>query len=343
MISVKNEGIILSETELDFENDGVLNPAILQDGNTVHIFYRAVRKGNYSTIGYAKLEGPLKVVERNTKPLIIPSNDLEIHGVEDPRIVKIDDIYYLTYCAYDGVNALGSLATSKDLVNFEKQGVIVPQITYGDFKCLTEFSVYLNEKYERFHVYINIVDKQNKNMLIWDKNVIFFPRKINGKFVFLHRIKPDIQIAQVDNIEDLTKEFWSEYLLHFKEKIIMSSKHKHEIAYIGGGCPPIETKEGWLTIYHGVYDTAKGYVYTACAALLDLEDPSKEIARLPYALFEPEHKWELIGYVNNVVFPTGTALFDGLLYIYYGAADKRIAAVSVNLEELVAELLQYKS
>ena len=342
MITIKNEGIILSETELDFENDGVLNPAIMQEGNSVHIFYRAVRRGNYSTIGYAKLDGPLKVVERRQKPLIIPSTNYEIHGIEDPRIVKIDNVYYLTYCAYDGVNALGSLATSTDLVHFEKQGVIVPQVTYEEFKRLTELSGKMNEKYERFHVHNNIHSNPDKKLLLWDKNLIFFPKMIDGKFTFLHRVRPDIQIASVKNIKDLTKEFWDDYLLHFNEHILMTSKHKHEIGYIGGGCPPIETKDGWLLIYHGVHDTAKGYVYTSCAALLDLKDPTKEISRLPYALFEPELPWELYGYVNNVVFPTGTSLFDGRLYIYYGAADKRIAVASVNLEELVSELLQFK-
>lgn len=343
MITIKNEGIILSETEFDFENDGVLNPAIMQEGTTVHVFYRAVRRGNYSTIGYAKLEGPLNVVERKQVPILIPSTDDEIHGIEDPRIVKIDNIYYLTYCAYDGVNALGSLATSIDLNHFEKQGVIVPQVTYEEFKRLTEFSGYLNEKYERFHVHNNIKSNPGKKLLLWDKNVLFFPRMINGKFMFLHRVRPDIQIVAVKSIKDLTKEFWNDYLLHFTEHILMTSKHEHEIGYIGGGCPPIETAAGWILIYHGVHDTASGYVYTACAALLDLNDPTKEIARLPHALFEPELPWELFGYVNNVVFPTGTSLFDGRLYIYYGAADKRIAAVSLNLEELITELLQFKA
>lgn len=85
--------------------------------------------------------------------------------------------------------------------------------------------------------------------------------------------------------------------------------------------------------------TIEGYVYSACAALMDLENPHIELARLPYALFTPEHEWELKGEVNNVVFPTGTALFDDTLYIYYGAADQRIACASVSLKELVNELV----
>lgn len=342
MVTIKNEGIILSETELDFENDGVLNPAVLQEGNTVHIFYRAVRKGNFSTIGYAKLKGPLKVAERHQKPLVVPSNDAENQGVEDPRIVKIDEVYYLSYCAYDGVNALGSLAISSDLVHFEKRGVIVPQVSYEEFKRYTEFSGHLNEKYERFYTQSKLKNTTDERWLMWDKNLIFFPRKIDGKFVFIHRIRPDIQIASVTRIEDLTVEFWKNYLRHFNEHILMASKYEHEMGYIGGGCPPIETQAGWLLLYHGVHDSVDGYVYTACAALLDLDDPRKEIARLPYPLFEPQLPWELFGYVNNVVFPTGTSFFDGRLYIYYGAADKRIAVASVNLEELITELLQFK-
>lgn len=95
-------------------------------------------------------------------------------------------------------------------------------------------------------------------------------------------------------------------------------------------------------IYHAVHDTVEGYVYSACAALLDLENPTIEIARLPYPLFKPEHEWELKGEVNNVCFPTGTAVFDETLYIYYGAADERIAYVSVNLKELLVELISKK-
>lgn len=339
MISVKKEGILLTKTLLPFEDEAVLNPAIIQEGNTVHMLYRAVRKGNYSTIGYCRLEGPLNLVERHETPLISPYFDYEAHGVEDPRIVKIDDLYYISFTSYDGVNALGSLCTSTDLKHFERHGIILPQITYDEFKRLAECSGPLNVKYERFHIHNNIINNPDKKLLLWDKNLIFFPRKINDKFFFLHRIRPDIQIVSVNNLQELNKQFWENYLLHLEENIVLSSQYKHEASYIGGGCPPIETAKGWLFIYHGVHDTPNGYVYCACASLLALDNPQKEIARLAYPLFKPELDWELKGYVNNVVFPTGTALFDDTLYIYYGAADKRIACASVNISELVNELL----
>jgi predicted GH43/DUF377 family glycosyl hydrolase len=72
---------------------------------------------------------------------------------------------------------------------------------------------------------------------------------------------------------------------------------------------------------------------------LKLDDPSVVLARLPYAIFSPERDWELTGIVNNVVFPTGTALFGDTLYIYYGAADEQIACASLSLSALVKELL----
>ena len=340
MVEVKKEGVLLSKTQLDFENEGVLNPAAIRDGEYIHLFYRAVSTGNHSTIGYCKLKGPHSVIERHTAPLILPEFEYESQGTEDPRISRIDDLYYMTYTAYNGINALGALAVSKDLLHWEKKGIIVPQITYEEFIVLTESGKTINEKYTRFNAHQHTTSKEGEEVFLWDKNVIFFPRRINGKLCFLHRIRPDIQIiVSLNELEELTDEFWKSYFLHLEENIVLSPKFEHEVSYIGGGCPPIETEYGWLLIYHGVHDSIKGYVYSACAALLDLDDPRKEIARLPYPLFSPEYPWELKGEVNNVCFPTGAVVFDETLYIYYGAADERIALASLNMPDLLNELL----
>lgn len=336
-LEVNKLGIILQKTDLIFENAGVLNPAVMQEGDTVHVFYRAVRKGNYSTIGYCRLEGPLTLAERYDMPVVLPQGEREIHGVEDPRITKIDGVYYLTYTAFDGVNVFGAYATSTDLPYFEKQGILTPVISCEDFLRLAQTRFPLNEKYLRFNGHYS--HTMNKNTLLWDKNVVLFPRRIGGKLFFMHRIKPDIQIASVEDFSELTPAYWEHYFLHFHDYIALSPQYRHEISYIGGGCPPIETEHGWLVIYHGVHDTASGYKYVACAALLDLENPLREIARLPYALFKPEHPWELKGEVDNVCFPTGATLFGDTLYIYYGAADERIACASVRLSALISELL----
>ncbi len=339
MLTVKKEGILIQKTTLGFESEGVLNPAVINTATGIQLFYRAVSKGNYSSIGYCKLKSPLEVEERYDMPIILPQFDYETHGVEDPRVTSIDGLFYMTYTAYDGVNALGALATSNDLIVWIKHGLISPQIVYGEFKRLAENMAPLNEKYARYNGDGGVKEVKGKQRFVWDKNVIFFPRRIQGKLYFLHRIKPDIQLVCVNDLEELTKDFWQNYFLRFADNIVLAPKHDFDLSYIGGGCPPIETNNGWLLIYHGVCDSVNGYVYAACAALLDLENPQQEIARLPYPLFKPDQKWELNGEVNNVCFPTGTVLVGDTLYIYYGAADEQIAVSSVSLSSLLAELL----
>lgn len=339
MISIYKHGIILQKSTLDFENAGVLNPAVIVFQNRIHLFYRAVRNGNHSTIGYCTLDTPLTVSSRREEPILFPEYEYECQGVEDPRIVRIDDLFYLTYTAYNGINAMGALATSSDLLSWHKRGIIVPQLPYGEFSHLAESSGPLNVKYMRYNEYgRHVVDEFSKNW-VWDKNVLFFPRRINGKLAMLHRIKPDIQIVtDIEKTDELTPTYWTQYLQHFPKHIVMAPKYAHETSYIGGGCPPIETKEGWLIIYHGVCDSVSGFIYSACAALLDLEHPEFEIARLPYPLFTPEMSWEVNGEVNNVCFPSGAMVKDNLLYIYYGAADECIACASIELNHLLIEL-----
>jgi len=339
MVTVHKHGIILDKTAHLFEHEGVLNPAVIKVGDTLCMLYRAVADGNFSTIGYCELSSPTTVKYRSEAPLLYHQFDYESQGLEDPRIVKIEGIYYLTYTAFDGINALGALATSTDLIHWQKRGIIVPQITYEEFQKLAEPLGTYQEKYDRFNLYQENHKDHDYKLYLWDKNLVFFPRKIDNKFCFLHRIKPDIQIVvSVDKLEDLTTEFWQQYFLHFNEYIVLAPKYPHENSYIGSGCPPIETEKGWLIIYHGVHDTVHGYVYSACAALLDLADPKKEISRLSYPLFFPEAPWEITGEVNNVCFPTGAIVEQDTLYIYYGAADERIAVASVSLSELLTEL-----
>ncbi len=344
-IPIEKLGIILSPSRLEFENNGALNPGIFQEGKEVHMFYRAVQDGNYSTIGYAKTNEHLELLERKTSPLITRDFEYEKIGVEDARIVKIEDIFYLTYTAYDGINAMGALATSNDMRYFEKKGIITPSLNYSEYKhnleCCNQEK--LNPKY--YHYYnlfaeLGVIDE--KFRMLRDKDIVLFPRKINNKFVMLHRIWPGIQIVKFEKWEDLTKEFWEDYIMNLTDYILMDPLYDFEVNYLGAGCPPIETEYGWLLIYHGVCETNIGKSYHAAAALLDRADPTKVIGRLPYPLFSPSEKYEIEGVVNYVVFPTGTALFDDDLYIYYGAADKYVAVAKVCLKMLITELLLNK-
>lgn len=336
MVLVKKEGVILESTDLEFENQAVLNPACIQVGNTVHMFYRAVKQGNYSSIGYCKLDGPLKVVKRSEKPILYPELDYEKHGVEDPRITFLDGIYYLFYSAFDGKNALAAYATSKDFKHWKKHGIITPNMSYDEAEDFFRESK-LKEKYFFFESYYK--DIVAKDVLLWEKDVFLLPEKINGKFALFHRVLPDIQIIYFNKFSELTTEYWEKYLRQLAEYVVLESKYWYESRNIGGGCPPIKTDKGWLLIYHAVEDSNKGKTYHAGAALLDLKNPCKVLGHLKKPLFSPEEEWETKGDVNDVVFPTGTAIFEDRLYIYYGAADKRIAVASVNLKELLDELV----
>lgn len=341
MVTIEKLGIILSPTERAFENTGVLNPGVYQEGNIVHFLYRAVQNGNLSTVGYARTEGPLKIIERMESPIIIQDFDYEKQGVEDPRIVKIEDTYYITYTAYDGINAMGALATSRDLIHFKKYGIITPQINYQEYESHVNLcnANKLNPKYhEYYNLFEQIGIKNDETRLLRDKDVVLFPRKINGQFVLLHRIWPGIQIVKFNNWEELNLSFWENYLQNLTNHILLDPKDPYEMSYIGAGVPPIETPYGWLLIYHGVHETTTGKIYHAKAALLHLEKPEIEISRLPYPLFSPTKQWEIEGEVNDIVFPTGHALFGEDLYIYYGAADKNIAVAKMNINELLLEL-----
>jgi predicted GH43/DUF377 family glycosyl hydrolase len=340
---VTKHGVILKKTNYSFENLGVFNPAAIQDGQIVHLFYRAVKEGNFSTIGYCKLDGPLTVIERHTEPIFIPRNPQEIQGIEDPRIAKIEDSYYMSYSAYDGFNVFGAYATSKDLKTFKRMGFITPKFTFEEYsKLIMKNFNKINSKHFDFYRMLsryNLPKVIKEKVYVWDKNVVFFPKKIKGKYAVLHRLYPSIQIFYFDDPAELTQQFWEDYISNLQKHIVLTPKCKHESSHIGAGCPPIETKAGWLLIYHSAQSTPSGYIYHAAAALLDLENPKKLIAKLKYPLFSPQEDYETKGYVHNVVFPTGTARFGDELYIYYGAADSSVAVASLNINSLIDKLI----
>ena len=340
MVKIKREGVLLEATDLEFENQAVLNPTVFQEGETVHLFYRAVKEGNYSSIGYCKLNGPLEIVERSNKPILYPELDFEIHGVEDPRIVSLDGKYYLFYTGYDGKNARLAYAISDDLKNWEKKGLITPSIQYEEAKSYLRSSK-LKHQYYRFISYIK--DITAPDVLLWEKDGYILPKKIANKYVLLHRILPDIQYISFDNFNQLKEiSFWTDYLKNLSNYVLMEPSFGYE-SHIGAGAPLIDTAKGWLLIYHAVEDSNAGQIYHASAVLLEKDFPFKIIGRLKRPLFSPIEDYEKSGDVSNVVFPTGTSIFNGRLYIYYGAADKRIAVISLLLKNLLKELIRSKS
>ena len=334
MLKVKDEGIILEKTDLDFENKAVLNPACIQIGDITHMFYRAVNEDDISSIGYAQLKDN-KVVKRLDKPVILPEFDYEKNGTEDPRITYLDGTYYIFYTAYDGKNALIAYVTSPDLINFTKHGLISPKFSYDEAEDIFRWSG-IKERYSMFEILYK--EKEGKTVKLFEKDSSLFPQKIDGKFALIHRVLPGIQVIYFDNFSDLTDNHWRDYLKNLGNFIVLDPLYWFESRNIGGGAPPIETKDGWLVIYHTVEDTPLGRIYHAGAALLDLKNPLKVLGRLSEPLFSPNAPWEKSGVVDNVVFPTGAVVRNDRLYIYYGAADKLIAAKSVDLNELLVEL-----
>lgn len=341
-VKVEKLGVILKPTDKPFEKKAVLNPAIYQQGEFVHIFYRAIDENENSSIGYAKLQGPTKVIERKDSPLISRTYDYESKGVEDPRIAKFKDTFYLTYVAHDGKNALTAYATSQDLKIWKKRGLISPSITYDTAASLFSKGM-LKDRYFMFEAFYE--EMAGQDVLIWFKDVFLFPKKIKGQYAMLIRILPDIQIVFFKNFKELKdRDFWRNYLKNLSSQVVLENKYWFESRNIGGGAPPVYTKDGWLVIFHTVEELNQARIYRASAALLDKRNPFKVIGRLNIPLFSPEEKWEkgcsanLESSSNYVVFPTGTAIFDKDLYIYYGAADAKIAVAKVNLKELLNKL-----
>jgi len=331
VLKIKDEGIILKPTSWEFENKAVLNPACIEVDGITHMFYRAVSQLDISTIGYCQIKDN-QVINRLSKPILVPEYDYEEKGVEDPRITWLDGTYYLLYTAYDGKNALIAYATSQDLISFKKHGLISPKITYDEAEDIFRHSQ-ARERYRLFEVLYK--EKKGKNVLLYEKDACLFPQKFRGKYALMHRILPGIQIITFKNFSDLTDKYWRQYLTDLGNNVVLDPLYWYESRNVGGGCPPIKTKDGWLLIYHAVEDTPLGKIYHAAAALLDLLNPLKVIGRLKEPLFSPKTSWEKHGLVNNVVFPTGAVIQGNRLFIYYGAADSCIGAKSIELDELL--------
>jgi predicted GH43/DUF377 family glycosyl hydrolase len=122
-----------------------------------------------------------------------------------------------------------------------------------------------------------------------------------------------------------------------KYTILLEPKEEWEALKVGAGTPPIRTNRGWLIIYHGV---SANKVYSAGAAILDLEDPTKILGRTKNPILEPKENYEKYGDVDNVVFPSGACVIDGLLYVYYGGADKVCCLATAELDRILDHVLQ---
>jgi predicted GH43/DUF377 family glycosyl hydrolase len=170
----------------------------------------------------------------------------------------------------------------------------------------------------------NLIDWQRHGVTLDEpnKDASLLPEKINGRFLMFHRRPPDIWIAYSTDLKN-----W------FNHTIVMKALpgSSWENQKIGISGPPIKTPQGWFLIYHGV---CEDMIYRQGAALLDLQDPSKVLARQPEPILEPELDWELFGHVNNVVFSCGQVVLGDEIYVYYAGADSAIGLAKMKTSDI---------
>ncbi len=170
------------------------------------------------------------------------------------------------------------------------------------------------------------------------RNVVLFPRLFNGRYARLDR----------PHTELMPWSIWISYspdLIHWGDSrvVIMPLRYHWDEMKIGPGATPIETPDGWLNIFHGVFQTMDGAVYRLGVALHDLYKPEKVLGVADEWILQPEDPWEVTGYVHNVVFCCGAvAEDDGTLKIYWGGGDSVVCVGTADVRELV-ELCQTKA
>ena len=171
-----------------------------------------------------------------------------------------------------------------------------------------------------------------------DKDAALFPIRFNGRWAMLHRPVPSSGLAGAHIWLS-----WSPDLKHWGDHRILLRARRGgwwDANKIGLSPPPLRTDEGWLLLYHGVRQTASGAIYRLGLALLDLQDPTKVLARSDEWVFEPEAEYERFGDVDKVVFPCGWLAVNGEMRIYYGAADSRLAIATAKVADLLDWLRQ---
>lgn len=284
---------ILCSTERWWENRLVSNAAILQLGDKIHLIYTAHGEDGIARLGYVRLKNIDEVEERLPYPVFMSVEWFEPNGVEDPRLVIIGDRVFMLYAGKE-----------KDWAR-----VCEAHISLNDFKEA-------KWAWSRHRLILPIM------IGIHNRNATYFPRKLDGRLVLLHR--------PMTMAENIWLSFSYDRIHWYEHKEILKTRPFHwDDAKVGVAGPPIELEEGWLLIYHGV--EAKTWTYRLGCALLDKDHPEIVLDRCSEPILEPVEDYELSGTAPNVVFSCGAAVFEDTLILYYGAADKVIGVATGKL------------
>ena len=300
---------IISPTDNWWETEATFNAGAVVFGQKIILIYRAIGNDHISRFGYAETRDGFKIENRLQEPIIEPliNDPYERLGIEDPRITKYKDNYYIAYTISSVYSARhSSLTTVKS-----KHPNDAPWRVRGAFIKTQDF-----EHFERIGRILGDEDI---------KDIILFPEKIKGKYALIDRIVPNITISWSERFD----QTWG------RREVVMTTRKGWEEERIGGSTVPLKTKKGWLIIYHGV-DRQK--VYRLGFAFLDLNDPTKVIYRHPDPILEPEEDYEKKGRVPNVVFSCGLIDKDEEYFLYYGGADKVLCLATIKKKDLLGVL-----
>ncbi len=270
-----------------WESAGTFNPSVILRNGKIVMLYRAQDKGGTSRLGYAESEDGIHFTRRS-EPVFSPEKDYEKDGgVEDPRLIQFGDTYYLTYTGYNKKDAQLCLATSKDLIHWERRGVILPAY-------------------------------KGRWNVRWTKSGAIVPEKIAGKYwmYFLGTTAENNDQIGLASSTDL---------LHWIEAtdtpVLPVRTGKFDSRVAEPGPAPIITPKGIVLIYNGADDKL---VYRTGLAMFDKNDPRALISRTDTPIFAPEEQWEKVGQVPNVVFVEGMLRQPKRYLFYYGGADRTI-------------------
>ena len=276
-----------------WESAGTFNPAVVLRGEKIVMLYRAQDKQGTSRLGYAESSDGIHFSRRD-EPVLRPSADYEKDGgVEDPRLVQFDDTYYLTYTGYNKKDAQLCLATSKDLIHWDRKGVIIP------------------------------ANKGNWNVK-WTKSGAIVPEKIGGKY-WMYFLGTSADGKDQGGLASSTDLFhWTEAT---QTPVLPVRPGRFDSRVAEPGPSPIVTDQGLVLIYNGADDKL---VYRTGMAVFDRNDPRRLIWRSDQPVFAPEKDWEKVGQVPNVVFVEGMIQRGDRFWFYYGGADKYVGVAEAR-------------
>ena len=233
---------------------------------------------------------------RLQEPVFVPSGEAEARGVEDPRVTALGGRYYMAYTAY------GRQGRHPD--TGAAPSAVTPMYAVSNNLI----------SWERIGPVVEGED---------NKDHALFPERVGGRYVTFHRRPPSIWLAFSHDLRA-----WTDH-----EEILAPRPGLWDGKRIGAGGPPIPTPAGWLVLYHG---NDEHHIYRMGTALLSLEDPRRVLARPAAPILEPAEPWEVKGDVPNVVFGTANPVVHGVVYLYYGAADRVIGLATAPLSDVLA-------